>query len=182
MARVKKVKPPKEALRPYDCVVLAIDPGAESGWAILSAGKLCAYGGATSRQGRDETIRMALAEAERTKKKLVAVAESWAPYVSRALQPAWMAWKESLLACGVSQTKIGRMNVATWRTRVLGKGAMKLDTAAAKLACVRLVENCFDVVVLSHNAAEAICLGIAASKCLKTGKRLPKKVAKAAET
>jgi len=61
-----KRKPPAPSLMPHDCAVLAVDPGATSGWAIYVRGRLVAYGKLTEKElyadGPANVLRLLLSQ------------------------------------------------------------------------------------------------------------------------
>ena len=68
-----------DAYSPIPAVILAIDPGATSGWALYSADRCIASGIAKTHEQRVMAIEIAQTEETRAKLRLIVVAEKWSP-------------------------------------------------------------------------------------------------------
>ena len=151
------------AYDPIPVTILAIDPGRTSGWAVFAFDRCIASGTATTHDQRVLAIEIAQAEESRSGRKLIVVAEKWAPggrwYTATmtGIGAAWGMWQAALESCGVPAARIVRVYPQTWRAQVLGGGwGVKSDEwalRAAKRAEVETGHPCSD------DEAEAVCIG-----------------------
>lgn len=131
MAKVKRrrVKKPRlpPSVKPHECVILAVDPAENSGWAIWDSGLLCEWGEAdVFGEGPAGVIDRALKLAADAGVKCVLVVER--PFSRRIgsggfdttnVGAADKVWRERAKRAGFSK-RIVRVYPATWRARVLG--------------------------------------------------------------
>lgn len=151
------------AYDPIPVTILAIDPGRTSGWAVFAFDRCIASGTATTHDQRVLAIEIAQAEESRSGRKLIVVAEKWAPggrwYTATmtGIGAAWGMWQAALESRGVPNARIVRVYPQTWRAKVLGGGwGVKSDEwalRAAKRAEVETGHPCSD------DEAEAVCIG-----------------------
>ncbi|MCH9839215.1 hypothetical protein K0U83_26370 [bacterium] len=151
------------AYDPIPVTILAIDPGRTSGWAVFAFDRCIASGTATTHDQRVLAIEIAQAEESRSGRKLIVVAEKWAPggrwYTATmtGIGAAWGMWQAALESCGVPAARIVRVYPQTWRAKVLGGGwGVKSDEwalRAAKRAETETGHPCSD------DEAEAVCVG-----------------------
>ena len=151
------------AYDPIPVTILAIDPGRTSGWAVFAFDRCIASGTATTHDQRVLAIEIAQAEESRSGRKLIVVAEKWAPggrwYTATmtGIGAAWGMWQAALESRGVPNARIVRVYPQTWRAMVLGGGwGVKGDEwalRAAKRAEVETGHPCSD------DEAEAVCIG-----------------------
>lgn len=151
------------AYDPIPVTILAIDPGRTSGWAVFAFDRCIASGTATTHDQRVLAIEIAQAEEYRSGRKLIVVAEKWAPggrwYTATmtGIGAAWGMWQAALESCGVPAARIVRVYPQTWRAKVLGGGwGVKSDEwalRAAKRAETETGHPCSD------DEAEAVCIG-----------------------
>lgn len=151
------------AYDPIPVTILAIDPGRTSGWAVFAFDRCIASGTATTHDQRVLAIEIAQAEESRSGRKLIVVAEKWAPggrwYTATmtGIGAAWGMWQAALESCGVPAARIVRVYPQTWRAKVLGGGwGVKSDEwalRAAKRAEMETGHPCSD------DEAEAVCIG-----------------------
>ncbi len=123
---------------PLDCVILAIDPGATSGWALLAPCVGRALGtvdrgfigsGSTTREHAD-VVRRAMELAAFHRRPLVVVGEKWTTgnrwndrrmnaATLAGLGAAWGAWAHVLREAGHPKRRTLRVLVSDWRAAVL---------------------------------------------------------------
>jgi hypothetical protein len=135
MTAAAKLKPPRKVLpssfRPWPCVLLCIDPGNTSGWAIFVQGTLHAHG--TCRFTKLDIIHMALDIAEAASMKLIVVREKWATahWKSKAapigIGAAWGGWRESLRIKDVPPRAVVEVYPRTWQAATVGGRQLKSD-------------------------------------------------------
>lgn len=126
--RKRGAKPkPAPSFMPHLCVVLGIDPGATSGWAVVLRGEPTGdIGKARTAAERANAINVARECAQTAGLPLIVVAEKWSAggWASHTtllgLGAAWGVWRESLRECGVPESRIVRVLTQTWRARILG--------------------------------------------------------------
>lgn len=125
MPKARKPKPPP-SFKPFACVILAIDPGAESGAAIFDHGKLLQWQ-AVRRYGEMKRIAIQAHEhAAFIDAPLVCVIEShsvWSGWSAKAREGVIEnvgLWKAAIKALPRRSptTKTIRVNVSTWRARL----------------------------------------------------------------
>ena len=154
-------------------LILAIDPGKTSGWALFD----CGWTTGVSMSAVDRQLAVARAtQAERsTGQRLVVVGETWiATGVRRGREgralstqtvagmgAAWGRWAEQLELHGVPKRRIVRVDSGTWRRAVLG--ATRQTTEQAKRAAMMRARA-----VLGHDVgpdeAEALMIGLWAER------------------
>lgn len=187
--RARRARPkPAPSLTPHPCVVLGVDPGATSGWAVMVRGMVTdAIGVArTSDERRDavsEAQRLALINAL----PLVVVAETWSAggWASHAtllgLGAAWGAWRETLAEHGIPARRIVRVLTQTWRAAILG-GGNRRGGRDWKAEAIRWAERALGTRCpgrLTADEAEALCMaawGSRAGEVREVLERLPKRI------
>lgn len=200
--RPKKPAPP-DSYTPHDCVILAIDPGSVSGWAIVSPRRatvharqpVTVWSGCSSDGPKNHVVEMARDAANDVKRPLIVVAETWTTgnrehdrrmkaAVLLGLGAAWGRWYDALDAVGVPKTRILRVNTATWRAKVIG-GLMNRSTEEWKRLAQLHAHQRFPVrtpsgKITSDDEAEALCIaawamyaGPVGVAVKKAGKRYP---------
>jgi len=139
-------------------VVLAIDPGAHSGWAVFENDSGPVRSGATdSAVERVAAIQWAQDRAAELGRHLVVVAESWTAggwknYKALiGLGASWGKWLHPLELAGIPEKNIVRVAPPTWRARLFNKANMKKNEAK-KMAMTYACEPDPDI-------AEAVCIG-----------------------
>jgi len=198
--RAKKPAPP-DSYVPHDCVILAIDPGNVSGYAIvtpLSSKNGSVYSGQTA-EGQARVVVLAKEAALAQVRPLVVVGETWTTgdrvhdrrmhaAVLLGLGAAWERWRLAFDAVGLPKSRVIRVNTATWRSKVIG-GPMNRTTAEWKGLARLHAEGRFrkrrelDGLVprpLGDDEAEALCIaawamhaGAVGEAVKKAGKRYP---------
>ena len=152
-----------DAYSPIPAVILAIDPGATSGWALYSADRCIASGIAKTHEQRVMAIEIAQTEETRAKLRLIVVAEKWSPggrwYTATmtGIGAAWGMWQAALEACEVPKVRVVRVYPQAWRSRVLtGRRGVKTevwDLMAQRRARQEVGHDVGD------DEADAICMG-----------------------
>lgn len=180
-----RTKKPKLAAShtPHDCVVLAVDPGKVSGYALFCRGELQDSYEVTSADVREYCVNHAVNLSDNERLPLVVVAEKWTAGGWRSaasmigLGAAWGAWAEQLERYGVPKRRIMRVYSQTWRAAVIG-GAQR-SSAAWKTAAMQRARPVFKGVhgtstFVGPDEAEAICIGLWAIKAGEVAAALPK--------
>lgn len=167
----------------HECIILSIDAGKVSGWAIFDCGKLVEYGEARRLSERQDAVRMAVELAAERGLPLIVCAERWTAggwgksakggkknqgmtKTLLGLGAAWGKWEDVLEDHEVPKRCVVRFPPQTWRARVLGNGAMRSEHA--KKVAVGYVEMRFKVVV-KHDVAEGICIGCCGARAPEVG-------------
>lgn len=196
-ARTKRThaKPRKRATRPavvapsfvpWRCVVLAIDPGNESGWAIYVCGVLVQFG--TLDVFDHETVAKVIAAALRMAEfagadagdvdpvpTLMAIERAFSPGARRgAARPLWQsAWAKARCV----EKRIVRPHASRWRSQLFGRGAGAWPQARARAeeqTRARGIAKRGDMPI-QHDAAAAICIGAWGCRAAEVGSKLPVK-------
>ncbi|MEQ8720989.1 MAG: hypothetical protein RID81_06895 [Sandaracinaceae bacterium] len=168
------------APRPWPCVILAIDPGKVSGWAILREGRPVLSGTATTREDRERAVGSALCIGEDSGLPLVVVGEKWTPggrfggaRTMAGLGAAWGRWEETLDEAGVPKTRRLRVNVQTWRAATIGGPQRKSEQWKAD--AVATVRRVYQIEAKTSDEAEAVLVGRWAESAGEVGRKLPKR-------
>jgi hypothetical protein len=167
---------------PHACVILAIDPGKVSGWSIFVDGNCFGSGVAKTHEHRALAVKIALAYAETSVRPLVVVGEVWTPggkfagaRTMAGLGAQWGLWLAALEAAGVAKARVLRVKTQTWRAKVLGGGwgitKAQWDARSQRRAALEL---CTPGPV-DDNEAEAVCIGIWATRAAEVARKLPAK-------
>lgn len=171
------MQPP--SLHPHACVVLAIDPGKASGWAVFVCGRCVASGVASGHDGRMLAVELADVEAARAKLPLVVVAEKWSAggWASHTamigLGASWGDWRTALGIGGVPASRVVRVLPQTWRARVIGSPRGARSDALKRMSMMRAAKEVGHVA--DDNEADAICIGIWATRAPEVGAVAAKK-------
>lgn len=190
MKRGKKQKPPP-SVTPHECVILAVDPGENSGWSIWDRGLLCEWGEVDVFGAElGAVFGKALAIAVDAGVPCVLVVER--PFQRRAEQGGFNTtgtgaadkiWREHAKRCGFSK-RVVRVYPATWRARVLGAPWHMTKREAVReheqrIAPLVVAENGFDRSDHDHvdpgpDACPAILIGKWGTHAGEVGAVLPK--------
>jgi len=179
--RAKKAAPP-DSYTPHDCVILAIDPGRVSGWAIVSPRRaatdtrqsVTVWSGQTSDGPKNHIVEMARdAATNDVMRPLIVAAETWTTgnrehdrrmkaAVLLGLGAAWQRWVDAFDEIGLPKSRIVRVNVATWRAKIIG-GPMNRSTEEWKKLALLHAQQRFPARTLSGKVtgadeAEALCI------------------------
>lgn len=147
-------------------IILAVDQGARSGWALFRVGKLVASGVATKAAQRKAAVDRAVALSRITNMPLVFVYEDHSGIPARkkgntrtllGMGAARGRWEEQLDMAGVPKPRRLKVRPETWRRNVLG---LRLFTPrdVAKTAAIRFVVAAYGVDA-KDDEAEAVCIG-----------------------
>ncbi len=189
---MKKRRKPKlpASPSPHPCVVLGVDPGATSGWAIISSKPVIMNdpdGTVSTNIMVGETrcmhrhaVDLAIDVAHRAGLPLIVVAEKWTAggWASHTallgLGAAWGTWEVALREAGHPKRRIVRVCSQTWRARVIG-GRQRPTEAwkAAAQACARRRFN----IDMGPDAADATCIALWGMYAGEVGAVLPKQKA-----
>jgi hypothetical protein len=163
---------------PYRCIILAIDPGENSGWAIFAHGKLVQFGEINEfdHAGVARIVQKAIEFASIAGGPIAMVIEKPFRGETGASRTLWRkAWSNA--GCGARRA-LGEYP-SRWRARLLGRGM-----GGARQARVREVEQQYARSVIARDgtveheplgvdSAPAICIGAYAAMWPKLGKVLP---------
>lgn len=174
-------------LEPHRCVILAVDPSQRSsGWALFLDGELADYG--TAPAERFDLVRQVVLQALELgaahERKVVLVGEEWGTggrlgsvRTSGGLGAAWGAWKGVALSTThegvrIARRRILRVSTATWRAKFrlhARMGSERLKKGAVRLANARLG---LELEEGDHDVAEAVLIGVWASRSGEVGAAL----------
>lgn len=178
--RARRPSPSPELDAPISAVVLGVDPGARSGWAILApAGKLEA---GEVRTKIDAPIARALEVAAANELPLIVAMEKWtaggwksfASFGGLSAQAA--RWLEALRVAGVPKKSVVRVTTQRWRARVIG--GRQRPTEAWKAAAIAAMRTRYEGIELGPDAAEAACIATWATRAGEVAKAMPKRAAR----
>jgi hypothetical protein len=176
---VKRARKPKPAALtfPHDCVVLAVDPGATSGWAMYDRGYFQLSGECSAFGDRPlEVARCVIAHAKSRDLPAILVCER--PFAASLQTAAGMgaafgAWKSAWFASGAVKARIVRVYPSTWRAKVLGRGWGNKPRDMTRAEEVRRAEavrgDC------GNDEAAAILIGVWACRAGEVLAKLPKR-------
>lgn len=171
---------PAASFTDLPCVVLGIDPGATSGWAVVLRGEPTgAIGIARTAIDRHHAIMSAIQIADRNSLPLVVVAEKWSAggWASHTtllgLGAAWGAWREALVECGVSERRVVRVLTQTWRAAVLG-GGNRRGGRDWKREAVEWARRALGREV-GPDAAEALAIAVWGARAGEVAEKMPKR-------
>lgn len=188
----QKAPQPPPSVQPHRCALLAVDAGKEGGWAVYVAGKLVQFGEV---KGYDLTAVQAVVAglvqlAEISSVPMVLVLERPATYrhagkrsfgTVLGMGAARGVWRAAWVSAGCSERRIVDAPIATWRSRVLGKGwggAVARETVRQheQLIARQMVERELGVqraAAVGPDSAPAILIGKWAAHAPQVAKRLP---------
>ncbi len=176
--------------KPHACVVLAIDPGATSGWAVLfpvrgQVIEWAEYGSERTSERRRYAVLRAGEIAQTDNLPLIVTAETWSAHgafggarTQRGLGEAWGRWAEQIEEAGIPDRRIVRVLSNTWQGKVVGVGGRATREQRID-ASIEYVRRRFGVVCSADEAA-AICIGVYGMHCDEVAAVLPKARAKKA--
>ena len=183
----KKRAAKKHAPASYDahpCVVLAIDPGKVSGWAVLARGVLTASGTARTHVDRRDAVSSATRTAHEASLPVIVVGEQWTPggkfagaRTMAGLGAQWGLWQAAFEELAVPKRRVLRVHTQTWRAAILG-GGFGVKTAEWDARAQRRASQTAGVHVDDDNEADAICIGLWAARAAKVGDVVPKRKAR----
>ena len=192
--RRRRPKAPQrpDSITPHRCVVLAVDSGKQGGWSIWAEGRLVQFG---ELAGYDydsvlAVVRAATQLAELGGLPCVLVLEQPATYRAGGkrsfttilgLGASRGVWRAAWQGARESERRIVDAPIATWRSRVLGRGSTRLTRdevrpleqhAARGLVIVTLGPA--HALKVGPDSAPAVCIGKWASHAGQVAKKLPK--------
>lgn len=176
---------------PYRCVILAIDPGENSGWAVFAHGKLVQFGEVNvfDHAAVARIVQKSIDFASIAGDPLVLVMEKpfRAASAGGETGPSRGLWRHAWKSAGCGERRIVGVLASQWRPRLLGRGAgtWKRDIARAS-------EQQYAALIAQHaassssmppgpDASPAICIGVWGSLSPRVGKVLPASVRKLSE-
>lgn len=178
--RRKRAPAGPASYRPHEAVVLAIDPGASSGYAVLRSGWWSASGVLGPRATHADRVRAvsyAIDAARLFALPLAVVAEKWAIRWRPAGAPreSWGQWLAALAEAKVPSRRIVRVNVGRWSAKLLGAMALTTEQRQARSVAVARARFGLDV---THDEAAALLMATWGSRAAEVGRVLPKGRAK----
>lgn len=175
---------PAPSFTDHECVLLSIDPGATSGWAVFVRGGLVVngprgarYGVARTPEERRIAVREGLLLAESTQLPLLVVAEKWSAGGKMGhaqiagLNAQWGRWADVLEELA-PRARVVRVYPQTWRPFAWGKGHG--PQPQWKRIAVAMVKARFRVEV-EHDVADAIGIGVWGSRAGEVAEKMPKR-------
>lgn len=153
-------------MKQHRCVVLAVDQGKRSGWAVFEQAELRASGKAINHTQRLAAVQSAQRISENSDLQLVMALEGHDHMPASmgantatliGMGAARGRWQECAEMSGLPSKRIVEIGVADWRRRVFGK-QRKLRRAAVKEMAIRAAQVLYGVTCLDDEA-EAICIG-----------------------
>lgn len=167
-------------MKQHKCVVLSIDQGIRSGWAVFKWGQLVISGKAINHTQRMAAMVAAQQAAETASLPLVVALEGHDQLPASmgqntatliGLGASRGRWQEVAEMRGVPQKRVVQIGVADWRRRVLGK-QKRIKRATAKAMAVNAALALYGV-RCEHDEAEAICIGASAFHHPAVGAAVP---------
>lgn len=160
------------AVKEHDVVVLAIDQGTRSGWAILTGReRVVCYGTTTNHTHRRAVMERAHAEANKAPSRPLVVALEGHDNLPASLGANTQTllglgasrgrWQEVAEMTGQPSRRVVQIGVADWRRRTFGKKSKGLKRAAYKAMAVEAVSQLYTL-TCTHDEAEAVLIGAAA--------------------
>jgi hypothetical protein len=155
-------------------VILGIDPGKVSGWALLEGDAARDAGRCTTAAERAALVEWARSLEEHT--RLVVVGERWTGRFTRerssartvtGLGASWGRWAEALEAAGHPKRRTLRIAVNDWRRGILGGPSRRTTDcwkAAARSFCMVRWPELGTTWDESPDACESACMAYYASK------------------
>lgn len=186
----KPLLPP--AMKPWLCVVLAIDPGALSGWALFVRGKLVDFGEGNKPLDRRLACYRAATTANDNGLPLIIVGETWTRHgdwsfeSTLGLGAAWGRWLEGIDEApqvNIGQwrgPKIIRVLLDDWRRAIFGSRSMQYtnhtsdewkDMAVRRARVTPRAEGVWHSD--NGNVCEAILIGEFGTRSGEVGEALP---------
>jgi hypothetical protein len=184
-------------------VILAIDPGATSGWCVHAPSgqthdrALPLAGPAKTTSQRELAVSGALSAARDLQRVLVVVAETWripkqpegeagrkrrafGAQTAAGLGASWGLWLAELERAGIRPSSVMRVDTGTWRARVIGGSRFRSTTEWKRAAQFRARALFATSHELEDDAAEATCIALWAERAGELGLALPAATLRAA--
>lgn len=170
----------------HPCVILAVDPGAKSGWAIFDGGKYATSGMCKSQAGRAFACEIAAGRAKASGLGLVVVAEKWTPggkfagaRTMAGLGAQWGLWLAAIEAAHIPKSRVVRVHTQTWRAAIL-QPRRGTRSEQLKLMSIARAEAISGEPYMDDDRADAICIGQWATRAAEVAAKVPKRARKAA--
>lgn len=164
-------------MRPHNCVLLAIDPAATSGYAVFAPAGPIESGTAKTIADLESVVALAQREAEAHELPLIVVGEEWVGVgkltakTVAGMGAAWGRWAAVLEQAEHPKRRTLRLSTGTWRKRAYGKSRGK--TEAFKAWAMAYVAARFRVRLKSDDEAEAVVIGDVAMRSPEVAAVLP---------
>lgn len=180
-----KRRPLPPSYEPHACVVLAIDPGAKSGWAYFVRGDLIAWGVGNTHVDRMAAAICALDCARVAGLPLVVVGERWMasrrPGADKRMNPAtlaglgasWGRWEAALEEAGVPKARVMRVAQSIWKARIVGSAWTKHDDTIRAIRNRVAALRCSEIYATDDEFA-AMGIGLWAIRAGEVAAKLPK--------
>lgn len=174
------------APKPWECVVLAVDTAAHSGWSIWRKGNLEAHGEVDTLDARavSEIVQRALTWSDPksfVQVPLVLVLErAWGRrmHVIAGLAAAKERWKRAWRDAKQAEARVVTVQPSTWRTAVLGSGFARAERSIVRRAEQSMAAGLVGRAV-GGDEAPGILIGHWASYAPAVGEAIGKRAARA---
>ena len=181
----KAVKPrrkprPPDVLTPWPILILAVDPGANAGWAVYTHGQYSDSGEVKAIE-LDKIREIAwvvitLGRELGLKTVLVLEHHPWGGHGRRTaagIEARKQTWRDAWRAAGGSPGRVVQMHVQTWRSKLLGRPGRLLGRVEARALEQATAERIAGR-PCGPDEAPAVCMGEVATKSGLVGAKLPK--------
>ncbi|MEM9072855.1 MAG: hypothetical protein AAGE52_30390 [Myxococcota bacterium] len=171
-------------MRPWPATILAIDPGETSGAALFVGGRLQGVWRVSGADPAKQVVAVAQETERETELPLVVVLETWAGNIpggtvtASGLGSAAGMWRAVLELAKHPKRRTLKVNPMTWYARLIGGRKTRGKDKVVSAMLLRFPELKRSKGI-DHNVAEAVAIGVWASRAGEVGKVLPKKTLKA---
>ena len=179
----KKPKPLAPMTAPWDCVILALDAAATTGWSIWSRGLLLGHGELKiwTADGQPEAARITLRCREIAYDHRVPwcvwAERSWGGRMGKVEPSSVGYWRCCAMAEQLPRSRFGTVYPGTWRGATLPKGHAKDREGVRAAEQARARELWGDGI--GEDEAPAMLIGLWATRAAETGALLPARHRKA---
>lgn len=176
-ATKRKPSPVLASIVPHHCVVVAVDPGETSGWAIFVHGVLVDSGElpASSIRVIENVIEEARWIAASRELPLVLVRERpFGGTMGRNSSGASRVWKACWDSADVVRSRSVAVYPSTWRSRVLGRGWGNRKREVVRPEEQRVAKLIAGKATVGADESAAVCIGRWACHALEVAAKLPK--------
>lgn len=181
----KKQKPLAPVAAPWDCVILALDAAATTGWSLWSRGILLRHGEFKiwTSTGQPEAARIT-AEARHVASFYsipwcVWAERSWGGRMGKVEPSSVGYWRCCAMAEQLPRSRFGTVYPGTWRGATLPKGHAK-DREGVRLAEQARARGMWGKGI-GEDEAPAMLIGLWATRAAETGELLPARQRKTVE-
>lgn len=168
--------------QPHPIAILAIDPGAESGFSFWLEGVYQTSGTVKTQSEREQVVHKSIEVAAAEHLHLIVVGETWSPGGWKSIAAiagtgaAWGLWSSELERAGFPKSRIVRVKPNDWRRMTVGTQGKR---AALKERAKAFASRLTNMIVQSPDQAEAIVIGYWATRAGEVAKKIPKRPVRA---